>query len=76
MDEGGEQMKQVIRAHFDGKVIVPDEPVDWPVGVPLELSVTLPATRAIPPDDGSKEAALCRILGRAAKGPDTPESSP
>ena len=25
-------MAIVIRAHFDGKVIVPDEPVDIPVG--------------------------------------------
>ncbi len=28
-----------IRAHFDGKVFVPDEPVDLPAGQPLELSV-------------------------------------
>ncbi len=26
-----------IRAHFDGRNIVPDEPVSMPVGVPLEL---------------------------------------
>ncbi|MEX0777441.1 MAG: hypothetical protein WD042_17185 [Phycisphaeraceae bacterium] len=28
-----------LRAHFDGKVLVPDEPVDLPVGEPLELTV-------------------------------------
>lgn len=28
-----------IRAHFDGKVIVPDEPVALPEGTPLTLSV-------------------------------------
>lgn len=26
-----------IRAHFDGKVIVPDEPVDLPVNTPLRI---------------------------------------
>jgi len=28
-----------LRAHFDGKVIVPDEPVDLPVDAPLEVEV-------------------------------------
>ena len=28
-----------IRAHFDGKVFVPDEPVDLPVGEAVEVSV-------------------------------------
>jgi hypothetical protein len=28
-----------IKAHFDGKVIVPDEPVDLPVGQQVELQV-------------------------------------
>lgn len=28
-----------LRAHFDGKVIVPDEPVDLPANSPLEIEV-------------------------------------
>jgi len=32
-------MAIVIRAHFDGKVIVPDEPVDLPVDTPLEFEL-------------------------------------
>ncbi len=28
-----------IRAHFDGKVFVPDEPVDLPVGETVEIPV-------------------------------------
>jgi hypothetical protein len=28
-----------IRAHFDGKVIVPDEPVTLPLGAPLDIQV-------------------------------------
>lgn len=28
-----------IRAHFDGRVIVPDEPVDLPLDTPLKIEV-------------------------------------
>lgn len=31
----------VIRAHFDGKVIVPDEPLNLPVGEPIEAELRL-----------------------------------
>ena len=30
-----------IKAHFDGKVIVPDEPVELPIGEPLRLQIEL-----------------------------------
>ena len=30
-------MTRVTRAHFDGKVIVPDEPVDLLINTPLEI---------------------------------------
>ena len=29
----------MIKAHFDGKHVVPDEPVPWPKGCPLEIRV-------------------------------------
>ena len=32
-------MSLTIKAHFDGKVIVPDEPVDLPVDQPLEIDL-------------------------------------
>src|SRR2546426_796973 len=32
-------MSQIIIAHFDGKVLIPDEPVQLPVGQPLRLTV-------------------------------------
>jgi hypothetical protein len=32
-------MSVVIRVHFDGKTIVPDEPVDLPVNEPMEAEV-------------------------------------
>jgi hypothetical protein len=34
-------MGKTIRAHFDGAVIIPDEPVDLPIGEPLELELKL-----------------------------------
>lgn len=30
-------MKQIFNAHFDGRVFVPDEPVDAPINTPLRL---------------------------------------
>ena len=32
-------MTRTIKAHFDGKVFVPDEPVDVPAGEPVTLEV-------------------------------------
>ncbi len=32
-------MTRSIRVHFDGKVLVPDEAVDLPVGCPLQVEV-------------------------------------
>lgn len=34
-------MTQMITAHFDGKVLVPDEDVELPVGQPLRLQIEL-----------------------------------
>ena len=33
-------MTNRLRAHFDGRFLVPDQPVDLPVNQPLELEVT------------------------------------
>lgn len=37
-------MTRMITAHFDGKVIIPDEPVQLPVGQPLRLHLELADT--------------------------------
>ena len=34
-------MSVKVRAHFDGKAIIPDEPVDLPVDKPLEAELTV-----------------------------------
>jgi hypothetical protein len=36
-------MSQFISAHFDGRFIVPDEPVELPVGQPLRIQVEVVA---------------------------------
>ena len=37
-----------FRCHFDGKVIIPDEPVDFPINVPLEFTVRLLSKSELP----------------------------
>lgn len=39
-------MTRHVRAHFDGRVLVPDESVDLPINQPLELEVRPCATNA------------------------------
>ena len=43
-------MSQIIAGHFDGKVIVPDEPVKLPVGKPLRIQIDL-----VPRANGKKK---------------------
>ena len=56
-------MSEIIAAHFDGKVIVPDEPVQLPVGQPLRLRVEIAES---PP------ARFADFLQLAADLPDAP----
>lgn len=39
---------KVLKAHFDGKVLVPDEPVDLPVNCAVEVAVRPIADQATP----------------------------
>ena len=45
-----------LRARFDGRVLVPDEPVDLPVGKPLDVQVSEAAEGSFP--RGSPQAVL------------------
>ena len=56
-------MTQTITAHFDGKVIVPDEPVQLPVGHPLRVHLELAEPA---------EPRFAEFLGFAADLPDAP----
>ncbi len=53
-------MSIVIRAHFDGKGIVPDEPLDLPIG-PLEAELQ-------PGDSRLPQEEIERRLGRRSIG--------
>ncbi len=48
-------MPQTIRAHFDGRVFVPDEPVDVPRDAAVELTVAM-TQKAIAGHDDSTSA--------------------
>ncbi len=56
-------MTQTITGHFDGKVIIPDEAMQLPVGQPLRIHVELAET---PP------AGFADLLRFAADLPDAP----
>jgi hypothetical protein len=57
-----------VRAHFDGKVIVPDEPVNLPKGEALIVHVEL-----APPAPGSGEgSALAWLAENAVDDPSLP----
>ena len=67
----------VLKAHFDGKVLVPDEPVDLPVNCALEVRVQA-VSRAEPPppvntDADRPLAALLDILKEYPENPDWPK---
>ena len=55
-----------IHAHYDGRVFVPDEPVDLPTNESVVIEVTMPqyATRPAP-TIAQREEAIRRLLSRA-----------
>jgi len=66
-----------LRAHFDGKVLVPDEPVDLPLNRELEIHVDVveggvPAEQE-PQNDTRPLENLLRALEQATPNPDWPE---
>ncbi len=56
-------MVQTIRAHFDGKVIIPDEPVQLPINQPLAITLTEFSTSEV---DDLIQTRLARL--RASSG--------
>lgn len=60
-----------IKAKFDGRVFVPEEPVNLPVGYELEIVVA--ATAKEPrPQGGSTLARLAKIVKQFPENPDLP----
>jgi hypothetical protein len=60
----------VIRAHYDGKVIVPDEPVDLPVNEPLEFDY-----RPVERRQADAEAAWQRMISQPVFGLNIPDEA-
>jgi len=65
-------MSVIIRAHYDGKTIVPDEPVDLPINEPLEFEFRVPDPRLSADEIKRRKAALRRFASHAVKGADIP----
>lgn len=60
-------MSVIIRAHFDGKVLVPDEPIQLPVDCPLEIEVRVLDAESEPNTEAF--APLYQLIGLAPEGP-------
>jgi hypothetical protein len=56
-------MEQMISAHFDGKAIIPDEPVQLPVGQRLHVRVELAGA------EPARFADLCRFATELKDAP-------
>jgi len=56
-----------LRVHFDGKVLVPDEPVDLPVNCALEVQVKSLES------DRIKEPPLMKLVKLLEDLPDNPD---
>ena len=61
---------KTIRVHFDGRVLVPDEPVDLPVGAAFDAALTEVNGAA------KKRSSLQRMIEAARELPDDPDWAP
>lgn len=65
-----------LKAHFDGKVLIPDEPVDLPVDRDLEIQVQVLEQKAAgqegPPAAPKPLEELARALEEAGPNPEWP----
>ena len=67
-------MSVTIRAHFDGKVIVPDEPVDLPINEPLEFDLR-ETPKCLPWDPSKADEAWRRFKSRRISGLRIPDEA-
>ena len=65
-------MSMVIRMRFDGKVFIPEGPVDMPVNEPLDFEYKPPEPRLAPEEIARRRAAWKRAGSRAVKGASIP----
>jgi hypothetical protein len=55
-----------VKAHFDGRVFIPDEPVDLPAGCNLEISISAPTSKP-------GQSGLAKLAEIARQFPEDPE---
>jgi hypothetical protein len=67
-----DEMSVVIRAHFDGKNIVPEEPVDLPINQSIEVEFRIPEQKLSDTEIERRLAAVKRFAARAVKGANIP----
>lgn len=67
-------MSNIIRAHYDGKVIVPDEPVDLPVNQPLEFDLR-GTPKCLPWDPNKAKEAIKWLEEHAISGLNIPDEA-
>jgi hypothetical protein len=66
-------MSVVIKAHYDGKTIVPDEPLDLPVDTPIKVELTVvDDKRGSSPE---REAAWQRLKSMRISGLHIPDEA-
>lgn len=64
-----------VRVHFDGKAIIPDEPVDLPVDEPIEADLRVLSREEREQDIARRLAAIERIASRAVHGANIPDEA-
>ncbi|MGB7157682.1 MAG: hypothetical protein WBD40_06425 [Tepidisphaeraceae bacterium] len=67
-------MTKTIRAHFDGRVIVPDEAVDMPAHVPMEVQVTVVESPCASTVE-ERRMIIERLIARAVPGINLPAAA-
>ena len=65
-------MSVVIRLHYDGKTLVPEEPVDLPINESIEAELRIPEPRLSEDEIKRRRAALRRFASHAVKGANIP----
>lgn len=65
-------MSIVIRVHFDGKTIVPDEPVDLPINQSLEAEFRVPEPKLPADEIKRRKAAARRFASKTSRGQAVP----
>ena len=65
-----------LKAHYDGKTIVPDEPLDLPANQKLQISIEPIDPTDTMPAEPPRKADLSKLLGLGLTGPINPNPLP